>query len=81
MANQTETFQLSFPLPRSLDTRIYVHLAVRAKSVMIFLTTAAADDMGSPASMGSFVYALPDVSRPSPLRTLSQLLLDLLFCL
>jgi len=67
MAPPTETFQLSFPLPRSLDTRIYVHLTVRAKSVLIFLTTAATDDMGSPASMGSFVYALPDVSCCSAL--------------
>lgn len=67
MATSTETFQLSFPLPRSLDTRIYVHLTVRAKSVMIFLTTAAADDTGNPASMGSFVYALPDVSCSSAL--------------
>lgn len=64
MTSQTETFQLSFPLPRSLDTRIYVHLTVRAKSVLIFLTTAAADEMGSPPAMGSFVYALPDVSFP-----------------
>lgn len=57
-----EPIQLSFPLPRSLDTRIYVHLAIQSKSIMIFLTTAAADEMSSPPSMGSFVYALPDVS-------------------
>ena len=65
-----ETFQLSFPLPRSLEARIYVHLTIQAKSVMIFLTTAAADELGTPPPMGSFVYALPDVSRlvGSPLR-------------
>lgn len=57
-----ETFQLSFPLPRSLEARIYVHLTIQAKSVMIFLTTAAADELGTPPPMGSFVYALPDVS-------------------
>lgn len=61
MATQAQTFQLSFPLPRSLDTRIYVHLTVHAKSVVILLTTAAADE-SSPPPMGSFVYALPDVS-------------------
>jgi hypothetical protein len=58
-----ETFQLSFPLPRSLEARIYVHLTIQAKSVMLFLTTAAADELGTPPRMGSFVYALPDVSR------------------
>lgn len=64
-----ETFQLSFPLPRSLEARIYVHLTVQAKSVMIFLTTASADELGTPPPMGSFVYALPDVScRRSPSR-------------
>lgn len=57
-----ETYQLSFPLPRSLEARIYVHLTIQAKSVMIFLTTAAADELGTPPPMGSFVYALPDVS-------------------
>lgn len=59
----TETFQLSFPLPRSLEARVYVRLIIQAKSIMIFLTTAAADELGTPPPMGSFVYALPDVSR------------------
>lgn len=62
MAMQTETFQLSFPLPRSLDARIFIQLTVQAKSVIIFLTTAAADETANPPPMGSFVYALPDVS-------------------
>lgn len=57
-----ETFQLSFPLPRSLEARVFVHLTVQAKCVMIFLTTAAADELATPPPMGSFVYALPDVS-------------------
>lgn len=62
MTSQTESFQLSFPLPRSLDTRIYIHLTVRAKSVVIFLTTASTEETGTPPTMGSFVYALSDVS-------------------
>ncbi|KAF3770647.1 hypothetical protein M406DRAFT_244789 [Cryphonectria parasitica EP155] len=65
-----QTFQLSFPLPRSLDTRIYIHLTVQAKSIMLFLTTASADEMSSPPTMGSFVYSLPDKFNPSqPLST------------
>ena len=62
LALAMETFHLSFPLPRSLEARIYVHLNIQSKSVMIFLTTASADELGTPPPMGSFVYALPDVS-------------------
>lgn len=65
-----ETFQLSFPLPRSLEARIFVRLTIQAKSVMIFLTTAAADELGTPPPLGSFVYALPDKLNPGqPLST------------
>lgn len=53
--------QLSFPLPRSLDTRIYLHLTVKAKAIVLFLTTASLEDAASPTPLGSFVYALPDV--------------------
>lgn len=72
MATQTTPMQLSFPLPRSLDTRIYIHLTLQAKSILLFLTTATADDASNPPPMGSFVYALPDVSycclHPAPLH-------------
>ena len=57
----SETLQFSIPLPRSLDTRIYAHLTVKSKSVLLFLTIATADEASAPASMGSFVYALPNV--------------------
>ena len=53
--------QFSFPLPRSLDTRIYLNLTVKAKAVLLFLTTASAEEAGAPTPLGSFVYALPDV--------------------
>lgn len=59
---ETETpIQFSFPLPRSLDTRIYLHLTVKAKAILLFLTTASAEEAGGPTPLGSFVYALPDV--------------------
>ncbi|KAJ4302099.1 hypothetical protein N0V88_002235 [Collariella sp. IMI 366227] len=62
--------QLSFPLPRSLDTRVYLHLTVKAKAVLLFLTTASMEEAGSPTPLGSFVYALPDRYNPSqPLST------------
>ncbi|KAK3297080.1 uncharacterized protein B0H64DRAFT_117494 [Chaetomium fimeti] len=62
--------QLSFPLPRSLDSRIYLHLTVKPKAILLFLTTASMEDAGSPTPLGSFVYALPDRYNPSqPLAT------------
>ncbi|KAK4138565.1 hypothetical protein BT67DRAFT_413035 [Trichocladium antarcticum] len=62
--------QLSFPLPRSLDTRIYLNLTVKAKAIMLFLTSASAEEAAAPTPLGSFVYALPDRYNPSqPLST------------
>ncbi|KFH40855.1 hypothetical protein ACRE_084500 [Hapsidospora chrysogenum ATCC 11550] len=63
----SKAVQLSLPLPRSLDTRIYIRLSTRAKAIMLSLTTASQDELGSAAPMGSFIYALPnkfDSSQP-----------------
>jgi len=56
--------QLSFPLPRSLDSRIYLHLTVKPKAILLFLTTASMEEAASPTPLGSFVYAIPDVCFP-----------------
>ncbi|SPQ21278.1 7fa8779b-b04c-43b6-8860-922151f96b57 [Thermothielavioides terrestris] len=62
--------QLSFPLPRSLDTRIYLHLTVKPKAIVVLLTTASVEEAASPTPLGSFVYALPDRYNPAqPLST------------
>ena len=60
--------QLSLPLPRSMDTRIYIQLTVKSKAVVLFLTTASAEEATSPTPLGSFVYALPDVGFPPLLQ-------------
>ncbi|KAI5458432.1 hypothetical protein BGZ63DRAFT_426834 [Mariannaea sp. PMI_226] len=66
----SETVQLSIPLPRSLDTRIYMRLSTKAKAIMLFLSTATQDEVASPTPMGSFVYALPNRLDPGqPLST------------
>lgn len=63
MENRSEVeAQLSFPLPRSLDTKIHLRLHIKAKVILLYLTTVAAEDVGKPVPLGSFVYALPDVS-------------------
>lgn len=59
---ETRVVSLSLPLPRSLDTRIYLRLSTQAKALVLSLTTAAQDEVASPKPMGSFVYALPNVS-------------------
>ncbi|KAI0854382.1 hypothetical protein F5Y00DRAFT_6002 [Daldinia vernicosa] len=65
-----EPIQLSFPLPRSLDTRIHLRLDIKSKVIMLFLTTVSADEEDQAVPMGSFVYALPDKYNPSqPLST------------
>ncbi|EAA32231.1 hypothetical protein GE21DRAFT_7253 [Neurospora crassa] len=62
--------QLSLPLPRSVDTRIYIQLTAKSKAVVLFLTTASAEEATSPTPLGSFVYALPDRYNPTqPLST------------
>lgn len=57
----SETVELSVALPRSLDTRIFVRITTQAKCIMLSLTTASAEEIGTPTPIGSFVYALPDV--------------------
>jgi hypothetical protein len=55
--------ELSFPLPKAPETKIHVHLTINTTSVVVFLTTVYGGDIPTGASLGSFVYALPDVSR------------------
>lgn len=60
--DQDRVVQVSIPLPRSLDTRIFIRLTTQAKALVLSLTTASQEELGAPRPMGSFVYALPDVS-------------------
>ncbi len=59
-----ETVQISVPLPRSPDTRIYIRLTIQSKAILVFLTTASAGEAATATPLGSFVYALPDVCAP-----------------
>lgn len=74
IAEMASPLELSIPLPRSVDTRIYMQLTIKAKAITLFLTTASAEEAGAPTPMGSFVYALPDVCLPLevPLYSPSQ---------
>jgi hypothetical protein len=67
--------ELSFPLPKIPHTTLHIHLTLKATSTLVFLSTTAPGDFsegdmfgagGRTAAvlrpMGSFVYAMPDVS-------------------
>ncbi|KAI0490379.1 hypothetical protein F4859DRAFT_6851 [Xylaria cf. heliscus] len=70
METASEPIQVSFPLPRGIDTKIHMRLTIQSKAIVLFVTTVAAEDSDKPAPMGSFVYALPDRYNPSqPLST------------
>jgi hypothetical protein len=56
--------ELSFPLPKAPETRIHLYLTIQTTSLLLFLTTAMNGDTSTAAPLGSFVYALPDVSSP-----------------
>ena len=49
-------------LPHSPGTRIHLHLTVSESTIMLFLTSASMDAGQAGVAMGSFVYAMPDVS-------------------
>lgn len=54
--------ELSFPLPCGPETKIHIQLTINTTSILLFLTTVYAGEQNATTSLGSFVYALPDVS-------------------
>ncbi|KAH7128302.1 hypothetical protein B0J11DRAFT_432089 [Dendryphion nanum] len=68
MAEIPNVAEVSFPLPRAPQTNIHLQLTNNRTSLLLFFTSATTDSAAS-ASMGSFVYAMPN--RSSPSETLS----------
>ncbi|GKT48908.1 uncharacterized protein ColSpa_09089 [Colletotrichum spaethianum] len=70
MPSESTITQLSIPLPRSLDTRIHIHLTTKAKAATLFLTSVTQGEQSGPAALGSFVYALQNRLDPAqPIST------------
>ncbi|KAI1438224.1 hypothetical protein GGR50DRAFT_691397 [Xylaria sp. CBS 124048] len=47
-----------------------MRLSIQSKAILMFVTTVSSEESDKSASMGSFVYALPDKYNPSqPLAT------------
>ncbi|KAK2762110.1 hypothetical protein FQN54_001117 [Arachnomyces sp. PD_36] len=64
--------ELSFPLPKTPHTTLHIHLTFLATSVMVFITTTSMGDSGGTVKgMGSFVYAIPDRTKPQEILTTS----------
>ena len=55
--------ELAISLPHSPGTRIHIHLTVSEFTVMLFVTSASIDGGQAGSTMGSFVYAMPDVCK------------------
>lgn len=59
----TEIKELSLPLPYTPHTTAHIHLTRHQTCSTVFLTSSTPGDAaGSIKPMGSFVYAMPDVS-------------------
>lgn len=65
--NGTETtnkaLELAIDLPHSPGLKLNLHLTILANSTLLFLTSTSSEAGTGAVSMGSFVYALPDVSH------------------
>lgn len=70
----SEPRQLSIGLPHFPGINIHAHLTVLATSVVLFLTSATVESGQGGAAMGSFVYAMPDVSNHKSIPTLHLLI-------
>jgi hypothetical protein len=57
-----KSIELSFPLPNAPQTKIHLRLTVSATSILLLLTTVNGGEGSAKPALGSFVYALPDVS-------------------
>jgi hypothetical protein len=63
MYPSSKPLELSFPHPKASHIILHAHLTFLATSTTLFLTTTAVGESASTlAPMGSFVYAMPDVS-------------------
>lgn len=63
MQSSIQPVELSFPVPKNLSSILHLHLTAMNGYAMVHLTTTTiGESAGSTAPLGSFVYAMPDVS-------------------
>ena len=54
--------ELAFGLPKAPQTKIHMRLTISPTSILLLLTTVYQGETSAKPALGSFVYALPDVS-------------------
>lgn len=64
----SKPIELAIPMPKAPDTKIHLQLTVRATSLLLFVSSVIDGNTSATASMGSFVYAIPDVSHSSVIK-------------
>lgn len=65
--------QMSFPLPLTPHTTLHVQTTRLETSSLIFLTASDPSNSTSTSSLGSFIYAMPNVSPGNlPLHTVPK---------
>jgi hypothetical protein len=57
--------ELAFGLPNAPHSRIHIHLTEHDHALVLFVTNSG-EGSGGPCGLGSFVYAMPNVSQPPP---------------
>jgi hypothetical protein len=60
--SSAKKIELAITLPHSPGTRVNLALEISASSVLLFLTSSNTEGGQGNAPLGSFVYAMPDVS-------------------
>lgn len=63
-----KAIELAIGLPHNPGTRVHLRLDISPSSILLFLTSASIDAGQGNTPLGSFVYAMPDVST-SPNRS------------
>ncbi|EEP82209.1 predicted protein [Uncinocarpus reesii 1704] len=62
--------EISFPLPKAVNTTLHIHLTFFATTATVFLTTTSTgESQGTTRPMGSLVYAIPDRFDPKNTMT------------
>jgi hypothetical protein len=61
-SNPAKVVTLAIDFPRNPGLRLNLHLTVLAKSLVLFVTSTSPESATSATPMGSFVFAMPDVS-------------------
>lgn len=57
-----KAIELAIGLRHNPGTRVHLRLDISSSSILLFLTTATIDGGQGNTALGSFVYAMPDVS-------------------